>query len=592
MKDQSKTKQELIQELIQALSSLKQRIAELEQSESERKLVEEELMESEERFRLLLENSSDMIAIIDANGVERYVSESVEKVTGFPSKEIIGEDSFKFLHPDDIPKIAKSLQKLLTHPEKQIRREYRHRHKDGHWLHMEAIGTNYLNDPRIRGIIMNIREITERKKNEEALRQAEENFRCSFDDSPLGIRIVTEEGETIYANRAILDIYGYDKIEELKTTPIEKCYTPDSYVEFQIRRKKRRQGVDGPSEYTIDIIRKNGKIRHLQVFRKEIRWDGKKQSQVIYQDITARKRAEEALLESEKKYRLIFESAVEGILIVQGNQIKFANPALVKMVGYPEDIITTRPFVSFIHPEDRVMVLDRHERRTIGESVETGYTFRIISSDGTEKWLQINSRVISWEGAPATMSFLSDITARKRAEEALMESEKRYRELSITDSLTQLYNSRYFYHQLKMEIDRLNRYKGPLTILLVDFDNFKIFNDTYGHIEGDQVLLRFGQVVKRCLRQTDSAYRYGGEEFTIILPMTTSEEGAIIAERIRTEFKKENFSPVSGKCVYMTVSIGIASHKPQEDMKDFVNRVDQLMYQAKKTGRDRVCSES
>jgi diguanylate cyclase (GGDEF)-like protein len=187
---------------------------------------------------------------------------------------------------------------------------------------------------------------------------------------------------------------------------------------------------------------------------------------------------------------------------------------------------------------------------------------------------------------------ISNITERKRAEEALQESEEKYLELSITDSLTNLYNSRYFYNQLQMEIDRVNRYGQPLTLLLFDIDDFKAFNDNYGHIEGDQVLSRLGQVVKRCLRQTDSAYRYGGEEFTILLPVTTSEDGVVIAERIRSELKQEMSSPVSDKNIYITVSIGLAQYKPQEDMKAFVHRVDQLMYQAKKNGKDRVCPES
>ena len=181
---------------------------------------------------------------------------------------------------------------------------------------------------------------------------------------------------------------------------------------------------------------------------------------------------------------------------------------------------------------------------------------------------------------------------RNRIEEALRDSEKRYRELSIVDDLTQLYNSRYFYQQLKMEIDRVDRYGQSLTLLLLDLDDFKRFNDAYGHIEGDQVLLRLGQVVKRCLRQTDSAYRYGGEEFTILLPMTTSAAGAVTAERIRTEFKKEHFSPAPDQDVHVTVSIGVAQCRAKEEMKTFVHRVDQLMYQGKRNGKDRVCSES
>jgi diguanylate cyclase (GGDEF)-like protein len=183
-------------------------------------------------------------------------------------------------------------------------------------------------------------------------------------------------------------------------------------------------------------------------------------------------------------------------------------------------------------------------------------------------------------------------SVRKKAEEALQESERRYRELSIVDDLTQLYNSRHFYAQFKNEIDRANRYEQPLTLLLLDLDDFKQFNDAYGHIEGDQVLLRLGQAVKRCLRQTDSAYRYGGEEFTILLHMTTNADGIATAERIRAECKKETFSPVPGQDVHVTLSIGLTQYKPQEDMKVFIQRADQLMYQAKRNGKDRVCFQS
>ena len=192
-------------------------------------------------------------------------------------------------------------------------------------------------------------------------------------------------------------------------------------------------------------------------------------------------------------------------------------------------------------------------------------------------------------GAVANAQLFLDL---KRAEEALRESENGYRELSIVDDLTQLYNSRHFYNQLRMEIDRVNRYGEPLTLLLLDLDDFKAFNDTYGHVEGDQVLRRFGQVFKGCLRQTDSAYRYGGEEFTILMPVTTSEEAVVTSERIRTECRKVNLSPAPDKHVHLTVSIGLAQYKPQEDIKAFVHRVDQLMYTAKKNGKDRVYTES
>jgi diguanylate cyclase (GGDEF)-like protein/PAS domain S-box-containing protein len=189
------------------------------------------------------------------------------------------------------------------------------------------------------------------------------------------------------------------------------------------------------------------------------------------------------------------------------------------------------------------------------------------------------------------IGFAVDITDRKRAEEELRQSEQKYRELSIIDNLTQLYNSRHFYVQLKSETERSNRYGHPLTLLLLDLDNFKAFNDAYGHVEGDQALSRFAQVMKRCMRKTDSAYRYGGEEFTIVLPMTTSGGGVVTAERIRTEFQKEIFSPAPDQVAHMTVSVGVAQYRTNEEIRAFVHRVDQLMYQGKKNGKDNVCCE-
>jgi len=105
------------------------------------------------------------------------------------------------------------------------------------------------------------------------------------------------------------------------------------------------------------------------------------------------------------------------------------------------------------------------------------------------------------------------------------------------------------------------------------------------------VLSRLGQVIKRCLRETDSAYRYGGEEFTILLPMTTREEGMITAQRIQKELTEETFSPVVSQKIYVTVSIGLAEYKAKEEMKSFVHRADQLMYKAKNNGRDMIFHE-
>ncbi len=160
--------------------------------------------------------------------------------------------------------------------------------------------------------------------------------------------------------------------------------------------------------------------------------------------------------------------------------------------------------------------------------------------------------------------------------------------LAITDGLTKLYNLRHFYNQLEIEIDRSNRYGHPLALLLLDIDNFKTYNDTYGHLEGDKVLVRLGQIIKSCLRTMDCAYRYGGEEFTIILPETTGEEAKNVAHRIKSSVEIESFFPEGGDVVNITISIGVTEYFKKEPLATFIQRADQAMYNSKAKGRNAI----
>ena len=139
-----------------------------------------------------------------------------------------------------------------------------------------------------------------------------------------------------------------------------------------------------------------------------------------------------------------------------------------------------------------------------------------------------------------------------------------------------------------MEIDRFNRYRHPLTLLLLDIDHFKNYNDKYGHLEGDKVLVRFSQIIKSSLRTNDSAYRYGGEEFTVILPETAGEEAKTVAQRIRATLEAETFYPKNGNEVTITISIGVTEYQYKEELSTFIQRADQAMYRSKRDGRNKV----
>jgi diguanylate cyclase (GGDEF)-like protein len=167
---------------------------------------------------------------------------------------------------------------------------------------------------------------------------------------------------------------------------------------------------------------------------------------------------------------------------------------------------------------------------------------------------------------------------------------EKLKKLAITDGLTRLYNSRHFYNQMELEADRSNRYNHPLALLLLDIDLFKEYNDTYGHLEGDKVLQKIGKVITACLRKMDTAYRYGGEEFTILLPETTAKEAKTVAERIRTGIEKVRFLPQAANETNITISIGVTEYCRKEDLSEFVQRADRAMYLSKKEGRNKVSS--
>ncbi|MBI5580602.1 MAG: diguanylate cyclase [Deltaproteobacteria bacterium] len=165
---------------------------------------------------------------------------------------------------------------------------------------------------------------------------------------------------------------------------------------------------------------------------------------------------------------------------------------------------------------------------------------------------------------------------------------EKLQKLAVTDGLTGLFNSRHFFTQLELEVDRSSRYQHPLALLLIDIDHFKDYNDAFGHLEGDKVLVRFSQILGSCLRANDSAFRYGGEEFTVILPETGAEEARTVAQRIRAAVEAEIFAPHTDRAVSKTISIGVTEYCPSEEMTAFIHRADAAMYLSKQNGRNRV----
>lgn len=165
---------------------------------------------------------------------------------------------------------------------------------------------------------------------------------------------------------------------------------------------------------------------------------------------------------------------------------------------------------------------------------------------------------------------------------------KELEKLAITDALTGLYNSRHFFNQIKTEIKRYNRYSRALSLLILDIDFFKQYNDTWGHLEGDKVLMGIGQVISSCMRSMDTAYRYGGEEFAILLPETRLPKACVVGARIKDNISSRIFKPEPGIKKTVTVSIGATELVEGEDFRSFISRTDKALYKSKDSGRNKL----
>jgi diguanylate cyclase (GGDEF)-like protein/PAS domain S-box-containing protein len=465
----------------------------------------------------------------------------------------------------------------------------------------DPCGTNQELIKEISTLQQRIKELehseAQRKRAEEALESERTLLQNLIDNVPDRIYAKDAEGRFIICNEAMIRRMGMTSITEIMGKSDFDLLPLEMAQRFHADEQAIIQSGIPMINREEPLTTEGGKITRWNLATKVPLLD-KQGNRIgivgVGREITDRKQVEEALRESEERYRTLVENATDLVFRTDNTgRLTFVNPATLRITGYEEKEIIGKQYTIVIRPDMRDEAMKFFGRQFVKRIQNTYSEYPMLTKNGQDVWFGQNTQLIVEDDNVTGFQVVArDITERKRIEEALQESEKRYRELSIVDGLTQLYNSRHFYFQLKIELDRSNRYGQPLTLLLLDLDDFKAFNDAYGHVEGDQVLMRLGQVVKRCLRETDFAFRYGGEEFTILLPMTTNADGAVTAERIRTEFKKETFSSEMGQDVHVTVSIGIAQYKPQEEMKAFVHRVDQLMYQGKKKGKDRVCSES
>ena len=390
---------------------------------TERKRAEEALGESEERYRLLAENLPDIIWIMDMNLQFTYISPSIKKMTDHSVEEVMGLALMDGFTPGSIETARNIFAEEMAMEKTGKADPFRTRtlelegfRKDGSKIWTEAKMT-FLRDQtgQAAGIFGVSRDISRRKRTEEALRESEKLYRSILEVAPDSITITRmRDSRYLQVNEAFCQMSGYSREEALGRNPFDlNLFTNPGDRERFIKILKEKREVNG---FEVQYRKKDGTTVDTLLSVRPLEYGKEECLVAVATDVTKLKRAQDALRESEEKYRLLVENASDAIFIIQDQKVKFPNPKAIEMGQNLAVDLERVPFLNYIHPEDRQMVIERHSKRLKGEEVPDTYSFRLMKRDGEELWAELNAVLINWEGKPATLNFLRDITLQQQLE--------------------------------------------------------------------------------------------------------------------------------------------------------------------------------
>jgi PAS domain S-box-containing protein len=393
------------------------------------KEAERLVREREEHFRMLIENSSDLASILDADGTIRYVSPSVTRILGYTQEEMIGRSTFSLMHPDDVAAKIPTFRALAEKPGEVGTDTFRYRHKDGTWRVVEAVGRTLLSGSGAAGIVINTRDVTDRRATEEALRASEESFRGLFDSLTELVYILDLDGRLLNVNEAVLRAYGYTRQELLGQTPA--MLADPARVDLEEAAEHFRRAVAGePQRFEWWGLRKDGSTFPKEVVETRSTYFGRDAVIAVARDITDRVEAERALREREEHFRRLIENASDLVsIITPDGTIRYESEAIKRLFGYsPGEGVGVSAW-DRVHPDDHA-----HVRRALAEvAASPGETrsaeFRYLSRCGEWRYVEAVGKTLTSDPGDGIVINTRDATDRKVAEEALRESEERYRAL-------------------------------------------------------------------------------------------------------------------------------------------------------------------
>lgn len=591
-----------------------------------------ELRDRDERFRLLVENSSDALLLTAPSGVAFYASRPVARILGYDPVGFVGRDLFALMHPDDRDRLSWVFAELKSQAGTSITTEFRCAHADGTFRHVEAVVANRTQERRLGAFVINLRDLSERRRAAAALEESDALYKALFESPHLGILRLDLDGRVVDANRTFQGMVGQSTgrlrgtgaaalvaeadADQLVRALDDIVRETREHVRADVRLRAGHRGEVWVS-VALSLVRKPSGDAWFVI--------------ATLEDITNRRQVEEDLRASarnlegsvvrleqrtrdisllshlgdelqacrspEEAHRVISAAAAKIFPGETGTLATIAPGSnVVEVVATWGDARGERIFESdacwALRKGRPHRVLEGGEGlvcRHVHDSQAAGYFCVPMTAHGELLGLMtvtFGHRARDPQVVEQLVTAVAEHVALALANIRLHET---LRSQSIRDPLTGLFNRRYMEESLEREMRRAVRSRQPVGIIMLDLDHFKTLNDTYGHAAGDEVLRAVGNILQRSVRAEDIACRYGGEEFTLILPEASLIDASHRAEHVRQSVKGLVIEHRKQDLPSISVSAGVAIYPDHGPTASAVLRAaDAALYHAKQYGRDRV----
>ncbi|MGE0081451.1 MAG: PAS domain S-box protein [Thiohalomonadaceae bacterium] len=544
----------------------------------------ERVRQQEREFRALAENSSDVIVRFDRAHRRIYVNPAIEALVGKPREAMLGKTNREAGLPP-------ALADFLDHAIEQVfttgqacTLEVGLPTPAGERVVDSRLVPEFGPADQVETVLGISRDVTERRRAEEALRESERKYRTLVENLYEGIWLIDEHDHTTFVNTRMTELLGYSAEEMLGRDLF-------SFMDERAVEAARRElaGCRGRrAEYELEFRHKDGAALYTHITTAPLH-DAQGNYRGVLAgvvDITARRKAEEALQRREREFEALAERAPDIIARVDAHhRISYVNPAVERLTGYPRAWFLHKTVCELDLPEEEKALRERVLRRVFETGEEQVIEHEFAAGENKRYFQARLAPEFGAHGKVVSVLVVDrDITDLKRAQFAL-------ETLTLHDPLTQIPNRRYLEQFIGREWGREVRHGHRVAVIMADIDHFKAYNDRYGHQRGDDCLRQVAQTLRACLRRpTDFLVRYGGEEFAVVLLEADLPAAVHMAESMRRAVLDRRLPhAASPSAPVVTLSLGVsAAPAASTSFPALLGLADEALYRAKRNGRNRV----